>query len=60
MAEVKDKTKNKNADTRFKCKFPGCDKTYKYDGKRKREHEASHGLPPVSVMVHTEKNQEKR
>ena len=35
MAEVKDKeTKNKNADARFKCKFPGCDKTYKYDGKR--------------------------
>ena len=25
----------------------------KYDGKRKREHEASHGLPPVSISNYT-------
>ena len=29
---------------RFECRFPGCDKTYKFDGKRRHEHEATHGL----------------
>jgi hypothetical protein len=54
MAETEDKErKNRDADARFKCRFPGCDKTYKCDGKRKREHEASHGLPPVTVLKYT-------
>lgn len=51
LAEIEDSEKKKrNPDARFKCRHPGCDKTYKYDGKRKREHEASHGLPPVQVL----------
>ena len=51
MAESEE---NSNADCgRYKCRFPGCEKTYKYDGKRKREHEASHGLPPVSISNYT-------
>ena len=31
-------------DGRFKCHFPGCCKTYRFDGKRRRDHEATHGL----------------
>lgn len=63
MVEVQDEErKKKNADARFKCKFPGCEKTYKYDGKRKREHETSHGLSATPVIVHkdTEKKIKKR
>lgn len=36
-------------------------KTYRYDGKRKRDHEASHGLPaPESVMTYVVKSKPKR
>jgi hypothetical protein len=27
---------------RYPCRFPNCDKTYAKDGKRRRDHEASH------------------
>ena len=43
------KKKKSDCSTRFKCRFPGCGKTYRHDGKRKSDHEASHGLPPVPV-----------
>ena len=33
---------------RYLCRFPNCDKTYAKDGKRRRDHEASH-VPPVCV-----------
>ncbi len=33
---------------RYPCRFPNCDKTYAKDGKRRRDHEASH-VPPVCV-----------
>lgn len=32
----------------FICKFPGCDKTFAHNGKRLRDHEATH-VAPVSV-----------
>ena len=50
MAEDEEEKKSKDLNARFQCRFPGCDKTYKYDGKRKRQHEATHGLPPVPVL----------
>lgn len=33
---------------RYPCRFPNCDKTYAKDGKRRRDHEASH-VPPVHI-----------
>lgn len=33
---------------RFPCRFPGCDKSFKYNGKSRRNHELSHE-PPVQV-----------
>lgn len=33
---------------RFPCRSPGCDKTFKYNGKARRNHEMSHD-PPVQV-----------
>ena len=50
MAEDEEEKKSKDLNARFQCRFPGCDKTYKYDGKRKRQHKATHGLPPVPVL----------
>ena len=33
---------------RFPCSFPGCDKSFKYNGKSRRTHELSHE-PPVQL-----------
>lgn len=33
---------------RYPCRFPNCHKTYAKDGKRRKDHEASH-VPPVHV-----------
>lgn len=30
---------------RFICQFPGCDKTFAHNGKRTRDHEATHNAP---------------
>ena len=38
---------------RFLCQFKGCGKTYRYDGKTKREHEKSHGILPAPESVLT-------
>ena len=35
------------ADGRFLCLSPGCNKSFKYDGKRRRDHELTHVPPPV-------------
>jgi len=35
------------ADGRFPCRVPGCGKSFKYDGKRRRDHELTHNLPHV-------------
>ena len=35
---------------RFPCRFPGCSKTYAVDGKRRKDHEASHD-PPVVIQT---------
>ena len=32
----------------FPCSFPGCDKSFKYNGKSRRSHELSHE-PPVQL-----------
>ena len=34
------------AEGRFPCRFPGCNKSFKYNGKTRRNHELSHD-PPV-------------
>ena len=31
-------------DGRHKCRFSGCSKTFKYDGKSRRDHESQHGI----------------
>ena len=36
------------ADGRFPCRFPGCNSSFKYDGKSRRNHELKHN-PPVQV-----------
>lgn len=33
---------------RFPCRFPGCDRSFKYNGKSRRNHELAHD-PPVQV-----------
>jgi L1 cell adhesion molecule like protein len=33
---------------RFPCRFSGCDKSFKYNGKSRKAHEASHN-PPVTI-----------
>lgn len=33
---------------RFQCRFPGCDRSFKYNGKCRRTHELSHD-PPVEI-----------
>lgn len=35
------------ADGRFPCRSPGCDKSFKYDGKRRKDHKRTHDPPPV-------------
>ena len=35
------------ADGRFPCRSLGCDKSFKYDGKRRKDHELTHDPPPV-------------
>lgn len=63
MAEKEEREKLKTKEgARFKCRFPGCDKTYRFDGKRKREHEASHGLSGVTepITQYTDKLKLKR
>ena len=32
------------ADGRFMCRYPGCPKTFRHDGKHRQQHEATHGL----------------
>ena len=52
MSENKEKERSVPPDgDRFKCRFQGCGKTYRYDGKRKRDHEASHGLPTSEPAI---------
>ena len=34
-------------DERFPCRYQGCDKSFKYDGKRRRDHELTHNPPPM-------------
>ena len=40
--------KDKTADGRYKCRFPGCKKTFSNDGKWRMMHEGAH-KPPVSI-----------
>lgn len=37
-----------NPDGRFSCRYPGCSKSFKYNGKSRKRHELSHD-PPVDV-----------
>ena len=37
-----------NQDGRFPCRFPGCSKSFKYNGNSRKKHELSHD-PPVVV-----------
>ena len=37
-----------NADGEFPCRFPGCSKSFKYNGKSRKNHELSHD-PPVLI-----------
>lgn len=37
---------NLTADGRFPCRQPGCNKSFKHNGKRKRGHELTHDPPP--------------
>lgn len=43
IAEIK-KNQNLTADGRFPCRFPGCKRSFKYDGRSRRNHEQLHGL----------------
>ena len=46
--ELRD-SKDRTLDGRYKCRFPGCKKTFQSDGKWRRSHEQSHS-PPVSIQ----------
>lgn len=41
------------ADGRFPCRSQGCDKSFKYDGKRRRDHELTHDPPPLLPENHS-------
>lgn len=60
MAEKEKTTEGKGA--RYTCRFPGCEKTYRFNGKRKRDHEDTHGLSevPESITVYSNKTTIKR
>lgn len=36
-------------DGRFPCRFPGCSKSFVYDGKSRRNHEKTHEPPPTVI-----------
>ncbi|XP_028413964.1 uncharacterized protein LOC114536823 [Dendronephthya gigantea] len=40
---------------RYMCRFPGCTKSFRYDGKRRRNHEKTHGEMVVEENRDTEK-----
>ena len=42
-----------NEDGRFPCRFPGCNTSFKYNGKSRRRHELSHDPPVVIEEVTT-------
>ncbi len=40
----------RTSDGRYKCRLPSCDKTFKYDGKIRKDHEILHGFhKPASL-----------
>lgn len=47
--EENQKEASQCANDRFQCHFPGCKKTYKHNGKARRDHEATHGLPVNTI-----------
>lgn len=48
-----------NADGRYPCRHPGCQKTFAHDGKKRRDHEQQHN-PPVAInQVDTLKEKKK-
>ena len=49
--ELRD-SKDRTLDGRYKCRFPGCKKTFQSDGKWRQSHEQSHS-PPVSIQEQT-------
>lgn len=58
--KMKKKTKTTEGE-RYKCRFPGCEKTYRFDGKRKIDHEVSiHGLVTAPILEYTDKKGLKR
>jgi hypothetical protein len=42
-AQDAEKSENVKEGERFPCRFPGCQKSFKHDGKRRRDHEKTHG-----------------
>ena len=42
--EEKQRENSQCVNDRYQCRFPGCKKTYKHDGKARRDHEATHGF----------------
>lgn len=54
----------KTPDGRFPCRFRGCDRTFRYNGQHRRNHESSHGLfiddtpPPPSVQSSSSSTEE--
>lgn len=44
--EAQRNTLDRTPDGRYKCRFKGCDRTYKNDGSYRRRHEMSHDPPP--------------
>lgn len=44
-------------DGRYPCRFIGCQKSFKHDGKRRRDHEMSHDPPPIIPDVKMTKEQ---
>eukprot|EP00795_Rhopilema_esculentum_P010018 gene10018-18649_t len=42
--EAENEHEKQKAQKHFQCRFSGCGKVFKYDGKARREHEATHGM----------------
>ena len=42
----------------FNCRFPGCNKMFKFDGKARKEHEATHGIQACKSSAVTVENKD--
>ncbi len=51
VKEIAADAESKTKDGKFVCRFKGCQKSFKFDGKRRHDHEASHEVSGALCIV---------